>query len=85
MDRKLYLKIEEAEQSRDESIAYSDALCDLSKNPVATSALAHEMRQAAVDSELKWQEVEQMPEFKSRYTSREDAHADFLRQYYSKD
>lgn len=84
MGRKLYLLIEEAEQRRDESIAYSDAIVALSGNPAASSVLANEMRQAAVNSELKWQAIEQMPEFRAAYSDREDAHADFLREYFSK-
>lgn len=79
MDR-LFLKIEEAEQLRDESIAYSDALCDLSKNPVATYALAQAMKQAAVDAELQWRVIEQLPEFRARYSDRDQARADFLRE-----
>ena len=62
MDRKLYLLIEETERSRDESIAYSDAIVTLSTNPVAASALANEMRKA----------------------DRDEARADFLREYFSK-
>ena len=79
MDR-LFLKIEEAEQIHDESIAYSDALCDLSKNPVATSALAQAMKQAAVNAEIKWRAIEQLPEFRARYSDRDAARADFLRE-----
>ena len=78
----LFLKIDEAENCRDEVTAYSDAICDLSKNPVATSALAMEMKKAAVDAEIKWREIEQMPEYRARYSDRDSARADYLREVY---
>lgn len=81
----LFLKIEDAEIRRDATISISDAIAELSRNEVAARVLIREMCEYVIDAEKKWREIEQMPEFKSRYTSRDAARADFLRQYYSKD
>lgn len=75
----LFLKIEMAEQRRDEAGAYGDAIVELSKNPAATLVLLEEMQQAAVDAELLWRKIEQSAEFKTRYIKRTDACADFFR------
>lgn len=81
----LFLKIEEAETCRDNSLAFQEALVGLSNNPAASIVLANEMRAAAADAEIQWREIEQMPEFKSRYTSRDAARADFLREMWKKE
>ena len=76
----LFLKIEDAENRRDGAIGISDAIAELSRNEVATRVLIREMCEYVIDAEKKWREIEQMPEFKSRYTSRDAARADFLRE-----
>ena len=85
MDRKLYLRIEEAEQDRDDSICLRDAIIRLTDNEPAVSCLLNEYRNALFNAEKLWREIEQMPEFRQRYKSRDDCRVDFLRQYYSKD
>lgn len=80
----LFLKIEEAETSRDNSLAFQEALVGLSNNPAASIVLANEMRAAAADAEIQWRAIEQMPEFKAKYHDRDSARADFLRVAFAK-
>ncbi len=80
----LFLKIEMAEQRRDDAEAYADAIVGLTQNPAATLLLVEAMKEAVADAELQWREIEQSAEFKARYTKRDDACADFLREMCSK-
>lgn len=80
----LFLKIEEAETCCDDAISISDAIAELSRNEVAVRVLIREMCEYVIDAEKKWREIEQMLEFKSRYTSRDEARADFLREMWKK-
>ena len=74
----LFLKVEEAEQDRDDAISISDAIAELSRNEVAARVLIREMCEYVIDAEKKWREIEQMPEFRQRYKSRDDCRVDFL-------
>lgn len=80
MDTRLFLKIEEAETCRDDALAYREAIIRLTDNEPAVCVLLNEYREATLDAVDMWREIEQMPEFKSRYTSRDAARADFLRE-----
>ena len=74
----LFLKVEEAEQDRDDAISISDAIAELSRNEVAARVLIREMCKYVIDAEKLWQEIEQTAEFRQRYKSRDDCRVDFL-------
>ena len=81
---KLFLKIEEAEHVRENAIDVSDAICDLSRHDLATSALIHEYTRLILDAERQWWIIEETPEFKEKYSNREQAQDDFLKAYFAK-
>ena len=80
----LFLKVESAEQTRDDSVDVSDAICNLSQNYVATAVLLKAYREYILAAESQWREIEQRDDFKAKYTSREDARMDFLKFYFTK-
>lgn len=84
MDRTLFLAVEEAEQNHDDSICLRDAVVKLTDNEPAVSVLLAALVDEAITAELKWREVEQMPEFRQRYQSRDDCRADFLREEFKR-
>lgn len=77
MDRSLYLAVEEAAQSLDDSIRLRDAVIQLTDNEPAVSVLLAALVDEAITAELKWREIEQMPEYRQRYKCRDDCRADF--------
>ena len=81
MVRNLFLALEPAETNRDEAIAISDAICELSRHYTAT--LLAEYKRLILETELQWQKVEARPDY--HYQSREDARADFLKWYWKEE
>ena len=84
MDRKLFMAIERAEQELTEASDFEQAILALSKHDAATLVLTSALRNAVAHSEVIWQKIEEMPEFKACYTDRDHAYQDFLREYFSK-
>lgn len=80
----LFLKIEETEQIRDDIIDYRDAISELSKHDSATFALTNALMDAVLLHEKQWQEIEHRVDYQTKYTDREQARKDFLREYFSK-
>lgn len=80
MDIRLFLKIEEAETCRDDALAYREAIIRLTDNEPAVYVLLNEYREATIDAADMWRAIEQLPEYRERYTSRDAARADFLRE-----
>lgn len=83
LTRDLFLAIEPAEIARDEAIAISDAICELSRHYTATATLLAEYRKLILAAESHWREIEQRPDY--HYKSREDTRADYLRYYYQEE
>lgn len=76
----LSLEIERAESELDEALQLQAAIIALSKNEAAALVLAMALRDAAVNCEIAWREIEQREDFKAEYgTDRAKAHEDFLR------
>lgn len=79
MDRQLLLAIENAENEYCELEDFEAALLSLSKHQAATLVLLLALRDAAVNHEKIWNEIEEMPAFKEVYgTDRDKAREDFF-------
>jgi hypothetical protein len=78
------MKIERVENVRDDALAYFEAICALSKNEAATALLLNAFREAVLDTEKLWKDIEQREDFKTCYTDREQARLAFLHEYFSK-
>ena len=79
MNAKLYFGLERADELLAEASNLRDALLKLSNNEIATEVLISAFAQATLDSESLWATIEQTPEFKSQYSTREQARMDFLK------
>jgi hypothetical protein len=77
----LFLEIEQVENVRDDALSYFEAICALSTNEASTALLLNAFREAVLDTENLWKEIEQREDFKARYADREQAHEDFIREY----
>ena len=75
----LFLKIEEAENLSDTATEIFDAICELSKYGEATSRLLADFRNHILAKENLWREIETRVDYQAKYTSREQARADFLK------
>ena len=82
MDTNLFLAVEEAESLGESKDDYIEAICTLTKHESATRTLLN----ALIDSALaeEWQEIEHRVDYQTKYTDREQAREDFLREYFSK-
>ena len=79
MDTKLLLAIERAENEYNELADFEEAIIALSKRQAATLVLLLALRDAAVNHEKIWDEIEEMPAFKEVYgTDRGKAREDFI-------
>ena len=78
MDAKLFTAIDNAEDNLDDLDTLKIAIVAMSINKSAKDFLLKHFRDAAADYEFEWQRAENMPEFKARYTAREQARKDFL-------
>ena len=78
MDTNLFLSIDNAEVEFTEAEQLHQAIIALSTNQTAADVLLCALRDAAVNHEIQWQIVEDMPEFKACYTDRDQARQDFL-------
>lgn len=58
-----------------------DVIIRLSKAQAATAALLDGYRDAVIQAELQWREIEARPDYP--YSSRNDAHQDFLKEHFS--
>lgn len=75
----LFFAIKEAETSRENAASLFEAILKLSDNKTAIAILVEAYGEAVSDAEIQWRQIEDMPEFKERYSSRDAALADFLR------
>lgn len=57
-----------------------DAIISLSKAQASTAALLNGYRDAVIQAELQWREIEARPDYP--YSSRNDAHQDFLKEHF---
>ena len=80
----LFFAIEDAETSREEAAALFEAILKLSDNALAIATLVEAYGEAVSDAEILWRQIEDMPEFKARYSSRDAARAFFLRRVHLK-
>lgn len=78
----LHLKIEEAENLLDSVLELRDAICELSKYGDATNCLLNDFRDILLAKEKLWREIENRVDYQAKYTSREQARADFLKAYF---
>lgn len=75
----LYSKIMHADSQRSRANGIHDAIIKLSTNETVADILAWELRNAAIDCENVWCEIEQRDDFKAKYgTDRQKALEDFL-------
>lgn len=77
MDTNLFLSIDNAEEEFTEAEQLHQAIIALSKNQTAADVLLCALRDAAVNHEIQWQIVEDMPEFKACYKDRDKAREDY--------
>ncbi|MBR1806220.1 MAG: hypothetical protein IJ774_07535 [Selenomonadaceae bacterium] len=80
----LFMHISDSETSNETAASLFEAILKLSDNEAAISTLVEAYGEAVTETEMLWRQIEDMPEFKERYSSREDAHADFLRREYER-
>lgn len=78
MDTNLFLSIDCAENEFTEAEQLHQAIIALSTNQTAADVLLCALRDAAVNHEIRWQIVEQTPEFKACYKDRDQARQDFI-------
>lgn len=78
MDTNLFLAIDNSEQEFIEAEQLHQAIIALSKNQTAADVLLCALRDAAVNHEIQWQIIEDMPEFKACYKDRDQARRDFI-------
>lgn len=78
MDTNLFLSIDKAENEFTEAEQLHQAIITLSTNQTAADVLLCALRDAAVNHEIQWQIVEDMPEFKACYKDRDQARRDFI-------
>ena len=78
LDTNLFLSIDSAESEFTEAEQLHQAIIALSTNQTAADVLLCALRDATVNHEIRWQIVEDMPEFKACYTDRDKAREDFL-------
>ena len=79
MDKNLFIAIERAEIELEEAEDFAQVIITLSKHPRTTETLVNAFRDAAVNAELLWRDIEQRDDFKAHYSDREQAHIDFLK------
>lgn len=77
MDTNLFLAIDNAEEEFTEAEQLHQAIIALSTNQIAADVLLCALRDAAVNHEIQWQIVEDMPEFKACYKYRDKAREDY--------
>lgn len=77
MDTNLFLSIDKAENEFVEAVELHRAIVALSTNQTAAEVLLCALRDAAANYEIRWQIVEDMPEFKACYTDRDKARNDY--------
>lgn len=80
----LFLKIEEAELIGDEATELNEAIRDLARYYHPTAALLIAYRDAILAEENLWREIESRVDYQAKYTSREQARADFLKEYFQR-
>lgn len=77
MDTNLFLSIDNAENEFVEAVELHRAIVALSSNQTAAEVLLCALRDAAINYEIQWQIVEDMPEFKACYKDRDKAREDY--------
>ncbi|MBQ3441604.1 MAG: hypothetical protein IJG33_00045 [Selenomonadaceae bacterium] len=80
----LFLAVEEAENHGESKDDYIEAICTLTKHESATRSLLNALMDAVLLHEKQWQEIEHRVDYQTKYTDREQAREDFLREYFSK-
>lgn len=80
----LFLKIEEAEVIGDEAAELNEAIRDLARHYHPTAALLIAYKAAILAEENLWREIENRVDYQAKYTSREQARADFLKEYFQR-
>lgn len=78
LDTNLFLSIGSAENEFTEAEQLHQAIVVLSTNQTAADVLLCALRDAAVNHEIQWQLVEDMPEFKACYKDRDKAREDYI-------
>ena len=80
----LFLAVEEAESHGESKDDYIEAICTLTNHESATRTLLNALIDSALAEEKQWQEIEHRVDYQTKYTDREQARKDFLREYFSK-
>lgn len=75
----LFMHISDSETSNENAASLFEAILKLSDNEVAISTLVEAYGEAVTETEMLWRQIEDMPEFKERYSSRDAARADYFR------
>lgn len=70
MTRDLEIAIEGAEFDAEREIDLFDAICALSTHEHTVAVLLDAYKQAAIETEMAWREIEQRGDFQARYHSR---------------
>lgn len=70
MNHDLEIAIEDAEFSEGREIDLFDAICALSTHEHTVAVLLDAFKQATIETELAWREIEQRADFRTRYHSR---------------
>lgn len=82
----LFLEIERAETEFNEVSKLQEAIIELSRNDVAALVLTMALRDAAVNCENIWRNIEEREDFVAKYgDDRAKAREDYLRDYFSKE
>ena len=81
MTRQLILAIEPAEIQHRRIEQLCEAIIALSTNETAADVLTTELKAAVLNHEKEWEKIEQRDDFKAKYSDRENAHEDFIRNY----
>ena len=78
----LHLALEPVIQLEDDSSDYRDTLCELSRHEQSTFAIVDKLIKTVIKKEEMWREIENRVDYQAKYTSREQARADFLKAYF---
>ena len=79
MDTNLYLKIEAAENSHCDAEDLANVIVELTTHKATVNALIDAYRNAILNAEYMWREIEQTAAFQAKCTSRRDASIDYYR------
>lgn len=84
MTRELLIKIEDAEVQRDSALEIEEAIINLSESKAAIKALLDAYRDALINAESRWREIESRADFRTQYKNREEARREYLIKYFER-